>query len=431
MNAGNGCSAHLSSGREAFQYWKVYDQYQEQVLSGNVFKTSSGAEFRCKYADIKEIERLLCSQCSKHKQHIMEGRPLGHREIIDKAILDMRPKDVSMIEPLIGHTLAADINCIKEADPSGFGNYGEDEELTGLSQRLTVHCARKLPADQGGVQVECLQSVTLSELPEHFHDTNCHRSLVPPVVEPQRLHPASEGLGSHGNFSGRLAGSEDERSLVHAFQRQLMLSNERNESLQEINKVQAWKISELQRTVDSLSNTVYTLSLTCAYHESQINALKDQRTDGTYVWVIDDFREAIEAARTGRKTSLRSPAFYSAPDGYRMSVKIYPNGDGEGKGTHISLFLAIMKGKYDDILTWPFNKNLTFEIIGKGGQVVWADGFDSQLTSSSFEKPQGDMNIPSGCPLFMAIKDLKPHMLPGGSLYVKTKVGEKAFPFNG
>jgi hypothetical protein len=35
-------------------------------------------------------------------------------------------------------------------------------------------------------------------------------------------------------------------------------------------------------------------------------------------------------------------------------MRLYLNGDGVGKGTHISLFFVIMKGEYDLLLSWPF-----------------------------------------------------------------------------
>ena len=30
------------------------------------------------------------------------------------------------------------------------------------------------------------------------------------------------------------------------------------------------------------------------------------------------------------------------------------NGDGIGKGTHLSLFFVVMHGEFDNILQWPF-----------------------------------------------------------------------------
>ena len=45
-----------------------------------------------------------------------------------------------------------------------------------------------------------------------------------------------------------------------------------------------------------------------------------------------------------------SPSFYTHPDGYRMCIRVDPNGDGDGKGTHVSVFTYLMKGPFDDHL---------------------------------------------------------------------------------
>ena len=40
--------------------------------------------------------------------------------------------------------------------------------------------------------------------------------------------------------------------------------------------------------------------------------------------------------------------------GYKMCLSVYANGSGEGEGIHMSVYLCIMKGPYDDQLLWPF-----------------------------------------------------------------------------
>ena len=47
-----------------------------------------------------------------------------------------------------------------------------------------------------------------------------------------------------------------------------------------------------------------------------------------------------------------SPPFYYR-EGYKMCLAVYANGVGEGAGTHVSLSLLLLKGKYDDQLKWP------------------------------------------------------------------------------
>ncbi|XP_065903100.1 TNF receptor-associated factor 4-like [Dysidea avara] len=55
-----------------------------------------------------------------------------------------------------------------------------------------------------------------------------------------------------------------------------------------------------------------------------------------------------------------SEPFYSHNRGYKMNLQIYAGGHSDGKGTHLSVFLYLMKGPYDDELTWPLRG--TFEV---------------------------------------------------------------------
>lgn len=41
-----------------------------------------------------------------------------------------------------------------------------------------------------------------------------------------------------------------------------------------------------------------------------------------------------------------------------MCLRLYLNGDGSGRGTHLSLFFVVMKGKYDALLKWPFSQKV-------------------------------------------------------------------------
>jgi len=42
-----------------------------------------------------------------------------------------------------------------------------------------------------------------------------------------------------------------------------------------------------------------------------------------------------------------------------MCARLYLNGDGMGKGTHVSLFFVIMRGAYDALLKWPFKQKVS------------------------------------------------------------------------
>lgn len=89
-----------------------------------------------------------------------------------------------------------------------------------------------------------------------------------------------------------------------------------------------------------------------------------------------------------------------------MCARLYLNGDGMGKGTHVSLFFVIMRGSYDALLKWPFRQKVTLMFLELSGKEHVTDAFRPDPTSSSFKRPTTEMNIASGCPLFMALSML-------------------------
>ena len=67
------------------------------------------------------------------------------------------------------------------------------------------------------------------------------------------------------------------------------------------------------------------------------------------------------------KKSIYSPSFYTHSSGYQMCIIFNPNGYGDGKGTHISIFTCLMRGPYDDHLKWPFRGEITVQIVNQAG----------------------------------------------------------------
>ena len=57
--------------------------------------------------------------------------------------------------------------------------------------------------------------------------------------------------------------------------------------------------------------------------------------------------------------------FFTSPTGYKICFFIYLNGGGEGVGTHISVFIKILHGPYDDQLEWPFCGVFKVELLNQ------------------------------------------------------------------
>jgi hypothetical protein len=63
-----------------------------------------------------------------------------------------------------------------------------------------------------------------------------------------------------------------------------------------------------------------------------------------------------------------SAPFYTHEEGYNMRLVVYPNGKYLGAGTHISVAIYLMSGKYDDKLDWPANVTLNVTLLNQDSE---------------------------------------------------------------
>ncbi|XP_013383071.1 TNF receptor-associated factor 3-like [Lingula anatina] len=135
----------------------------------------------------------------------------------------------------------------------------------------------------------------------------------------------------------------------------------------------------------------------------RFQVLETASYDGILIWKIRDYTRRKHEATTGKTLSLYSQPFYTSRFGYKMCARVYLNGDGMGKGTHMSLFFVVMRGDYDALLQWPFRQKVTLMLLDQdSGRRHLSDTFRPDPTSSSFKKPTSEMNVASGCPLFVS-----------------------------
>ncbi|XP_072016532.1 TNF receptor-associated factor 2-like [Amphiura filiformis] len=235
------------------------------------------------------------------------------------------------------------------------------------------------------------------------------------------------------NLEGKLKEKEEELNQMKTLYAVL---DKRNETFQEVvavlnNQLEALaeKIGALERQNRHLQDTIElqerqihahdqmltVKNVALAEQELRIQSLESSSYNGILVWKITEYARRRREAVSGKTTSFYSSPFYTSYHGYKMCARIYLNGDGMGKGTHLSLFFVVMKGRYDNILRWPFRQKVTFMMVDQGNREHVVDAFRPDPTSSSFKKPTHEMNIASGCPLFVALTLLE----NGNYAYVK------------
>ncbi|KAK7448378.1 hypothetical protein BaRGS_00040106 [Batillaria attramentaria] len=166
------------------------------------------------------------------------------------------------------------------------------------------------------------------------------------------------------------------------------------------------KIEQYEQTISTMSNTITQRDLKLRELENRLSNLSQDQPDGTLLWRITNFSKVRQEAIQGNVSNIHSRPFYTGPIGYKMCVRLYPNGDGMGKGTHLSLFFTLMRSNHDALLPWPFKQKVYFMLIDQNFKKHIVDAFRSEPNSSSFKRPESEMNIATGCPLFMALSKL-------------------------
>ena len=94
-----------------------------------------------------------------------------------------------------------------------------------------------------------------------------------------------------------------------------------------------------------------------------------------------------------------SPPFYTGIGGYKMQIRVDANGVGQGKDTHVSVRLFLMKGVYDVQLKWPFKGDITIQLMNwreDKGHVECIIPFDNNTRLTSSQHVSEGERAPTG-----------------------------------
>ncbi|XP_028400904.1 TNF receptor-associated factor 4-like isoform X2 [Dendronephthya gigantea] len=84
---------------------------------------------------------------------------------------------------------------------------------------------------------------------------------------------------------------------------------------------------------------------------------------GQLLWKIEKFSACLETAKEISGYEIHSPPFYTDQYGYKFMIVAFPNGNGSGEGTHLSLYVRLLVGEYDSLLKWPFLGDISLTLI--------------------------------------------------------------------
>ena len=250
------------------------------------------------------------------------------------------------------------------------------------------------------------------------------------VVEQEQRIQQLEGAGQNGPLPGNSAGAALDSPLGEDLLRRInteevktadlevlfVEGNKLNEELQrQVSNIARRQessngtVDRLQRQFESMSHSLALRNVMMTDLDEHVREQQVSSLDGVLVWKISDFAKRRQNAVTGYETSFYSPCFFTSRYGYKMCARVYLNGDGIGKGTHISVFFVVMRGEYDALLRWPFRQKVTFMLLDQNNVEHVIDSFRPDPNSSSFQRPRRQTNIASGCPTFCPLSEVNNH----------------------
>jgi hypothetical protein len=239
---------------------------------------------------------------------------------------------------------------------------------------------------------ECSWSDIFCKLEEHLiHSEPCRGDII--VVDPRdkRLKEIQETVSIMSDEIKKLS------EAMTTSETALLAERKRNDEIDEKVLIMKRKLALKEVLIEEL--------------KLKVDRLETVSYDGIITWKISDVSQKRQDAIDGKTPSIYSPPFYTSKAGYKMCGRVYLNGDGMGKGTHLSIFFVIMRGQYDAILSWPFNRKVTIILLDHNNKDHVLDAFRPDPTSTSFARPTTEMNIASGCPLFAPWTNLNNHDL--------------------
>lgn len=151
------------------------------------------------------------------------------------------------------------------------------------------------------------------------------------------------------------------------------------------------------------------------------------KEDGKLLWIISDYSQNLEDARRGVNRWLYSEPFFSGRYGYKLRACVSLFGDEQGYGTHLSVYIAIMKGKYDALLPWPFRQEVKFHLLDQNENFYSRGDFVVPIIPNSilegWRRPRTNVNPGVGIWKFFAHERLRSEkFLVDDAIFLKVEV---------
>ncbi|CAF0831963.1 unnamed protein product [Adineta steineri] len=262
----------------------------------------------------------------------------------------------------------------------------------------------------------CKQQVDRSNLSQHYLSETHQRNLLSRIRSMVLTDNNSSRLNNQ-IVNGYSISTNDanvlKNYLEHTERDILLVQN----NIERLKKQSSLFETVLQATINDIANE--TISRNSLTKNSQLS------NDGSFIWRITNVKEKRMDAASERQMSIYSEPFYSSPTGYKMRLRLYLNGDGNARGTHLSLFLVIMRNEFDAIIHWPFKYKIIFTLLNQLQSDSPSKYFWPDVNLASFHRPTTDMNTACGIPKFFPLDIFKKtyaEYVQNDTMFVKVEV---------
>ena len=160
---------------------------------------------------------------------------------------------------------------------------------------------------------------------------------------------------------------------------------------------------QIKRQADQIKQQRYQIKQQGDQMKQMANRIKQLEKPFPPVDIImDDFEQHKKS-----NDKWCSPSFYTHLGGYRMCLRVDANGDGAEKGTHVSVYVYLMRGEFDDLLKWPFRGDVTIQLkknVPSHYQLMLS--FDDNTPNDRMCKPTKERNLGWGYGQYLSHADL-------------------------
>uniref|UniRef100_T1DF65 TRAF-2 n=1 Tax=Dendrocoelum lacteum TaxID=27895 RepID=T1DF65_9PLAT len=378
-----GCNETMNSPSN---YSKHDKAIEKEILELNIICTNKGCEYTCKVKDLDnhlETCEYIEKRCTACNESYPRKELKKHEEFTCKMIittcedcgLELSKGDLEKKHKNVNELI--DNVCSKWRDICPFKC--SEDTLVNIKDHLLT-CERR-PVECSLNEMGCRKVLPREEMREHFNlEANYHTVLLMDALFLLRKE--------HQDLSVSVS-----------------VQNERNSA----------EIKELKEKLSSLLTEIEDLKTKLKQFQSMYEKLENERNlakcslsetkerYGEYTWKVENIMEKVNDAKKGVNTQILSESFYSSNPGYRMCLKIYPNGDGSAFGNYLSVYFVLMKGKYDDQIQWPFNSIISIRLVNiarRGEDRVL--NMRPNINDQCYGRPKEEHNLAAGQPKFVS-----------------------------